>query len=139
MYIGGADISAEAKPMTLNTQHTHEIDPRNLPPSKSKDKLRVRFNAKLSRMVSAERGHEVSIYDVLNLTAMTANKVEFSNVNGRKLGGCTCEARKVCKHLIRSVFLHVYRKSCEVAAARAADVPVQPGDDGLALWRSALA
>jgi len=134
----GADISAEAKSMTLNTTHTHEIDPRSMPPSKSRDRLKVRYNRKLSLKVTQERGHEVSVYDVVNLDAMTAYKVEFSVVNGRKLGGCTCESRKVCKHLTRSVFLHVYRKSCERrAASRAAALGRQPDD--AALWRSALA
>jgi hypothetical protein len=83
-------------------------------------------------MRSREDGHEVAVYDVLNMTSRTAYEVEFSNVNGRKLGGCNCEARVICKHITRAVPLHVYRKTCAQRLAAQSKTDAE-------LWRDALA
>jgi hypothetical protein len=90
------------------TQHTLNL--RTLEDTRSRDKLFVRFNSEASKLASAERGCEVSCYDVDNKTKQTAYRVELFVMNGRKFGRCDCLARVVCKHILRAILLHVARK-----------------------------
>jgi hypothetical protein len=102
-------------------KHTHTIDDlRALTDTKSKDSLRVSFNSIRSAIRSQELNREVSVYDVLNRTQRTAYECAFYRDSlNRKTGDCTCEARRLCKHILRAVLLHIARKrALQVSSAQ---------------------
>lgn len=95
------------------TQHTLNL--RTLADTRSRDRLFVRFNLEASELLTAQRGYEVSCYDVQNKTKNTAYNVELflHPTTGRKVGRCDCLARVVCKHLLRAILLHIARKRAQ--------------------------
>lgn len=113
------------------------LDLRALPEPKSTDRIFVRYNRARSFERTVEDGHEVSVYEAFNMTTREgAYDVELSRVNGRNLGGCTCVSREICKHILRSVLLHVARKRAQ--QRRAAELSVDNRTDA-ERWREALA
>lgn len=87
-----------------------ELDLKALPQTKSRDKLHVRFDRVASKQFTRERGHDIHVYDVTNVTRCTKTTVWlYRNERGKPAGLCFCEARVICKHMIKTIIVHVAR------------------------------
>ena len=97
----------------------HTLNLKHLPETRSRDKLFVRFDLERSEARTLEANREISVYEVKNETKGTSYECElFIDAVGRKVGRCTCLARIICKHLLRSIGLHVARKRALARAAQ---------------------
>jgi hypothetical protein len=113
---------------TTAQEREHILNLKDLPETKSKDKLFVRFNSHESKLESEIMNREVSVYDVLNMTKHehgvgSAYEVKFyRDAQNNKVAVCNCDAFLTCKHIIRSVVVHVARKTAlEREAKRVSD------------------
>ena len=89
----------------------HALNLKALPDTRSRDRLKVCFNRDRSERLTLETGIEFSCYDVENKTKKTNYECDlWVDAQGRKCGRCNCLARIVCKHVLRSILLHVARK-----------------------------
>lgn len=93
-----------------NSQKAFLIDPKAIPENPSKDQLEIRFSGELALVVSGTRRFE---YVVTNRTKLDRGKDGYINrieiwtaSTGDYIGSCSCEARKLCKHIIESVRRH---------------------------------
>ena len=89
-----------------------------LPQTKSRDKLFVQYDKRASDAATQKAGHDVHVYDCTNLTKGTKYVVKlWRDEHGEPQGSCLCDARIVCKHIIKTIVIHVAR----VTARRRAD------------------
>jgi len=97
---------------------TITLELKALPQTKSRDKLFVRYDKQASSAASEVAGYEVHVYDCTNLTKGTKYVVKlWRDEQGKAQSQCLCEARKICKHIIKTIVIHVAR----VTARRRAD------------------
>ena len=91
--------------------------------SKSRDELFVDYDKRESANESARRGFEVHVYHVTNVTQGSEYdcKLWRSPVDGCPMGSCNCEARVICKHLIKTIFIHIERMTVRRTVERVAN------------------
>lgn len=107
--------------------HYHKLNLKDLPQTKSRDRIFVRLARHRTRQRTEAEGRPVHCYDVLNMTQRTASEVElFKSADGECFGGCDCVARVICKHITKTVALHVARMTAQKRASAPAARPSRP-------------
>lgn len=114
--------------------HYHKLNLKELPQTKSRDRLFVRLARFRTRQRTEAEGRTTHCYDVLNMTQRTASEVElFKAADGSCFGGCDCVARVICKHITAAVALHVWRMS-EQRRTQAPARPSRPARPATDFW-----